>query len=56
VHSTFKNDEIFEVFTAVDIHVDVFCVVTPCRSQKGDLKCWYPTTKLHGVTTQKTST
>jgi hypothetical protein len=24
--------------------------------QHGPLKCWYPTTTLHGVTTQKTST
>jgi hypothetical protein len=32
----------FEVFTVVKVH--------------GPLKCWYPTTTLHGVTTQKTST
>jgi len=50
----------------VKIHVDVFWVMTPCSimvgyqcwrwRQHGRLQRWYPTTPLHGITTQKTST
>jgi hypothetical protein len=41
--------------TAVMFQVEVFWVVTPC-SVHGPLERWYPATKLHSVTTQKTST
>jgi hypothetical protein len=43
----------------LEIQVEVFWVLTPCsvdawrRRQHGPLKRWYPTTTLHGVTTQK---
>jgi len=51
----------FEVFTVTKIQVMVFWGVTACSRiplwrcrQNGPLKCWYPTTSLNGVTTQKT--
>jgi len=40
--------------TMAMFQVEVLWVVTPCRVMVGML--WYPTTTLHGVTTQKTST
>jgi len=59
----------FESFTAMMFQVQVFWVMTsysvvvgwyqrfkgPC-CENGPLQRWYPTTTLHGVTTQKTST
>jgi hypothetical protein len=45
----------FEIFTAVKNQVEIFWVVTLCSVVVGPLKCWCPTTTLHGVTTQKTS-
>jgi hypothetical protein len=56
-----------EVFTAVKIQVEVFWVVTPWSvvagyqrfrrwRQRGLPKRWYPTTTLHGITTQTTTT
>jgi carboxypeptidase C (cathepsin A) len=47
-----------EVFTAVEIHFEVLCVVTPCSVAVGHQKlrrtllypssaCWYPTATLH---------
>jgi len=38
--------------------IEVFWVVTLCSFVIGDsrdLKCWYPTTKLHGITPQNNS-
>jgi hypothetical protein len=53
----------YEAFVVVMFPVEVFWVVTPfpCCSpwrwrQHGRQKRWYPTTTLHGVTTQETST
>jgi len=54
----------FKVFTTVGIKVNVFWVVTPCSVVvgyrcfrgsccHGPLKCWYATTTLHGIATQK---
>jgi len=43
----------FEVFTAVRIHAEVFRVVT--LRHHGPPKRWCPITTLHGVTTQKNS-
>jgi len=46
-----------EVFTVVKVQVEVFWLVTPRRwRQQGPPKRWYPTTTLHGITTQKTMT
>jgi len=57
-----------KAFAAVIFQVDVFWIVTPCNVVVGyqrfrslclpnllvwPLKCWYPTTTLNGVTTQK---
>jgi len=44
---------------AVKFQVEVFWILTPCsvvvkHQLSGNLR-WYPTTTLHGVTTQKTS-
>jgi hypothetical protein len=55
----------FDVFTTVEIQVEVFWVVTPCsvvgyRRLRGPYclqlhtEGWYLTITLHGITTQKT--
>jgi len=47
------------VTSALCVQVEVFWIVTP-RSMKMEAtrssESWYPTTTLHGVTTQKTTT
>jgi hypothetical protein len=57
----FTTEVRFYVIITVKLQVRVFWVsvvegyLWRCR-QHGPLKCWYPTTTLHGITTQKTST
>jgi hypothetical protein len=46
-----ENSLIFEVFWVV-----TSCIVVGYQHFRGPLKCWYPTTALHAVTTHKTST
>jgi hypothetical protein len=67
----FRYDSVRKLLDTPSYEVEVFWVVTPCNVavgykdcrgpwclclQSGPLKRWYPTTTLHGVTTQKTST
>jgi hypothetical protein len=53
---TIPNANLWNRTTLVS-QVEVFWVVTPWRRrQHGPPKRWHPTTTLHGVTTQKTST
>jgi hypothetical protein len=45
-----------QIFTAMKIHVLMFWVVTPYKDAVGPPKHWYPSTSLHGIITQKTTT
>jgi len=69
-HKTLGGHDSFETSMEVMFQVEVFWVVTPCSEVvgyqrfrgpccihlQGEVKRWYPTITLHGVTTQKTST
>jgi hypothetical protein len=50
----------FKVFIAMSVQIVLFWIVTTCTLVGGTwrcttLKCWYPPTLLHAVTTQKTT-
>jgi hypothetical protein len=57
IRPTLGSWDSLEAFTAMMFQVEVFWVVTSCCvvvGYHGHLKHLYPTTTLHGVTTQKT--